>query len=106
MTRGARHAVVFLFALTVMLASANLLWASHNVGRITDELSAECAFNRDLAPLPVTVPPGAKRASVLGVEIVADARAAWHVAGCKGSLPPPSPSLLRWAAYYHRKVQR
>ena len=35
MTRGARYAVVFLFALTLAIGAANLLFTSHLVNRVT-----------------------------------------------------------------------
>lgn len=134
MTRGALRAVVVLSVITVAMAATTWYHGNTQAGRLAAaqhaqaqtsrqvnrtvrklnvlvavlrrEVRAECSFNSILAPLPVTVPPGARRASLLGVEVVASSREAWHRAGCAGRLPPPSPSLLRWAAYYHRKVQR
>lgn len=60
---------------------------------------ASCAFYRDLAPVPVTTGPNGK-ASRLGVQIISDSRAAFVGQTCPGQLPPPSPSLIRWARYY------
>lgn len=126
------HPAAVLFAVAVLLSVLNLFWTSHKAGQLADviarqnaaaarqhqvvrrldglvvklrrEVTANCAADRDLSPLPVTAGPTGK-ASLLGVEIIADFRGAWYRAGCAGELPPPSPSLEKWAAYYHRKVR-
>lgn len=74
------------------------------VGKLRREVTANCAVDHDLAPLPVTAGPTGK-ASLLGVEIVADFRGAWHKAGCPGTLARPAPSLIRWARYYHLPIR-
>ena len=51
MTTGARHAVVFLFLLTVFLAAANLLWTSHLVARTnanTVSITQACRAGNEL----------------------------------------------------------
>lgn len=70
------------------------------VAKLRREVTAECAFNSDLAPLPVAAGPTGK-ASLLGVKIVADSRVAWHREGCPGRLVRASPSFARWARFYH-----
>jgi hypothetical protein len=69
-------------------------------------LSASCNFYRDIgvAPLPSAATSKTPIPSALGVRIVVDARASWIGQGCSGTLPPPSPALRHWAAYYHLPV--
>lgn len=65
-------------------------------------LAASCDFYRDLAAAPLPTPGGKlPNPSELGVKIVLDARSSWHGQGCPGSLPPPSPALRHWVAFYH-----
>ncbi len=63
-------------------------------------VTSSCKFNADLAGLPITVSPATGKATLLGVQIVSDARATWRGLGCPGMLPPPSPSFAKWARYY------
>jgi hypothetical protein len=63
-------------------------------------LFAGCKFFTDLARLPVEPVAPLTRPSEAVVSIVVDARATAHGLGCP-SIPPPSPSLKKWAAYYH-----
>ena len=93
-----QQAVVFLFALAVALAGANLLWTAHEVGKLRSAVLASCAFAADLGTAPF---PSAGPVSKLGVSIVADSRQQWRKLGCPGQLAPPAPSFVRWARYYH-----
>jgi len=104
MTRGARRAVIFLFALAVALAGMNLLFTSVTVNHLRSAVLAQCQFNADLGAAPVTVSPSTGRASRLGVLIISDSRTAWHGLGCPGRLPPPAPSFAKWAKTYHLPV--
>lgn len=101
MTRGARYAALGLLLLTLLTGGANLLATYLQVGTVRAAVKAECHFNYDLAGVPIAVNPSTGKASVLGVKIVADSRAAWRGLGCPGTLPPPSPSFMKWALYYH-----
>ena len=90
-----------LVALTLVVGGGNL-WASWTEGQGVQHSSASaCRFFADLAGLPVTVTPTTKKASLLGVQIVADSRLAWRGLGCPGTLAPPAPSFEQWARYYH-----
>lgn len=109
MTRGALHATLFLFVFTLVLFAANILFTAHEVNSIRANtthigmaVQAQCHFNSDLAGLPLAVNPKTGKAALLGVKIIADARLAWRVLGCPGTLPPPSPSFAKWARYYHQ----
>lgn len=134
MTTGALRAVVILVVITVGLSATTWYHGNTQAGRLAAaqhaqaqtsrklnrtvrqldavvaklrrEVRANCDLDHVLSPLPVTVPPGARKASLLGVEIVDSFRRAWRKAGCIGPLPPPAPSLVKWAHYYGRKVQR
>jgi len=86
----------------VVLAFVAIRQASINQEQ-SDRLRASCQFYRDIATAPITVPPGAKRPSVLGVKIIADSWVAYRHQGC-GPPPPVSPSLHRWAGFYHLRL--
>ena len=100
MTAGARRAVVFLFALSMALGAASLLWTSRQVGELRSAVLTQCRFDADLGSAPVVAPHGI-RPSRLGVTIVSDSRIAWHGLGCPGQLAPPDQSFARWARFYH-----
>lgn len=97
---GAARAVVFLFAVSLAIGGLNFFWTSREVNAANARAQAQCAFNADLGPVPVTVPKTGKP-SLLGVKIISDARVAWHLARCPGRLAPPAPSFVQWAGYYH-----
>lgn len=75
MTRGARHAVVFLFIFALLLAGANLFWTAHQVG----------ANNRKWCSTVVLV-DGAYRthapATATGRQLAADFRELRREFGC------------------------
>jgi len=100
MSDAARRAVVALFILSLLIGGLNFFWTSRQVNEATVRAQAQCAFNADIGPVPVTVPASGKPA-ILGVKIISDARIAWRRAGCPGRLAPPAPSFVRWAAFYH-----
>ena len=104
MTRGARRAIVVLFGLVVLLAGANLLFTVRQVAAVHDALVASCKFDSDLGTAPIAVVPPAKKAGLLGVKIVSDARVAWRGLGCPGKLAPPGEGFVKWARYYHLPV--
>lgn len=64
------------------------------------ELHASCKFWEALAGIDVQPPPPTPKPSKLGVSIVADSRIAFLGQSC-GQIPDASPSLEKWAAYYH-----
>ena len=100
MTGGARRAIVVLFLLTCLLAGLNLLFTVRQVAAVQDALIASCEFDSDLGTAPITVVPPAKKAGLLGVKIVSDARVAWRGLGCPGKLAPPGKGFVHWAHYY------
>ena len=100
MSDTSRRAVVALFILSLLIGGLNFFWTSRQVNEATVRAQAQCAFNADIGPVPVTVPASGKPA-ILGVKIISDARIAWRRAGCPGRLAPPAPSFVRWAAFYH-----
>lgn len=101
MTRGAARAVVFLFLLSLIIGGLNFLWTARAVNGAEARARALCQFDAHLGAVPVTPVAATGKASLLGVKLVSDARIAFRQAGCTGQLPPPDPSFLRWAAYYH-----
>lgn len=104
MSPGARRAIGVLFALVLLLGAANLLFTVREVTAVHNAVIASCAFDSDLGTAPVIVVPPAKKAGLLGVKIVSDARVAWHGLGCPGSLPPPGQGFVFWARFYHLPV--
>ncbi len=100
MTSGARRAIVVLFGLTVLLAGLNLLFTVREVSAVHDAVIASCEFDSDLGTAPIIIVPPAKKAGLLGVKIVSDARVAWRGLGCPGTLAPPGPGFYRWAKFY------
>lgn len=100
MTGRTRLAVVFLFAVAVILAAANLLWTSHQVNHLRAAVQTQCKFDADIGSAPIKTLPHTKP-SLLGVTIVSDSRVAWHGLGCPGALAPAAPSFTRWAKAYH-----
>ena len=74
----------------------------HNL--VHESNAGACDFFRDLSGLPVTVPPGEKVPSRLGVSLISDSRKSWTTFNCPGSLGKPDPSLVKWAGYYNIPV--
>jgi len=107
-TRGA--VVLFIIAVvsTIVLVAAGTAFAIYNATHHTDvvtgqqqkELHASCSFWRELGTAPVSPVPPVKRPSKLGISIVVGSRYAYLGQEC-GKLPPPSPDLEKWAAYYN-----
>lgn len=100
-TPGAKRAVITLFIFTIFLFVMNLLFTARLVHHAQSVSRAQCHFYSDLAGLPITISPSTKKASLLGVEIIADSRRSWIGLKCQGQLPQPSRSFIRWARYYH-----
>jgi hypothetical protein len=110
-TEGARRtarrlawSLVVLFVITAVIGAANLIYTTQRVNAASRADSSSCRFFADLAGLPITVSPSTHTATLLGVEIISDAREAWHGRGCPGTLPPPSASFRHWAAYYRLPI--
>jgi hypothetical protein len=100
MTRGARLGFVYLSTVMLLLAAANLVFTSIQVGAANTKVQVQCRFDADLGSAPVAVNPKTGKASLLGVTIVSDGRVAWRQLGCAGHLAPPAPSFTHWARYY------
>lgn len=116
MTRGARNAFLALAVALLLVMAASpvftVVYANSTAARqdaqaraqaatiaqLQTQLQAACGFARDLGSVPL---PGKPRPSRLGVSLLADSRAQWRALRCPGELPPPSPGLAHWAAYYH-----
>ena len=125
MSPGARVSIVVLFALTLAIGGANLLFTTSQVGHVatvvhkqdvqaraqaatiaqlraqqaqlSKQQQAACAVAADVGSAPL---PASPKPSKLGVSLVVDFRHQWRTLHCPGSLPVP-PGLARWAAYYH-----
>jgi hypothetical protein len=92
-----------LAALLVMVGTVGAMVIYHQQEQLDGqqaELASACQFFTDLAKLPVGPAPGAKAPAAVGVLIVADSRVAAFGLGCP-HIAPASPSLKKWAAYYH-----
>jgi hypothetical protein len=100
-TSGARRGIAYLFIFIALIAAISLIYTTLTADHLHVELQSQCQFDADLGGVPVSLNPATGRASVLGVKIVSDSRVAWHQAGCPGRLAPPSPSVARWAKFYH-----
>lgn len=111
MTPGARRGLLYLLVLGVAVNLAAFWLSARSVNDIrVQQLKLHaavlnlCQFNADLgnaAASPVTLNPMTHKASPLGIQILADSRAAWRGLGCPGRLEAPSPSFSHWARAYH-----
>jgi len=122
--RGLLRAIVVLFFLSFAIGAANLLFTNsqvHQVQKNTEntrrlaqnqariiarqqqQIRADCGVDKDLAGLPLANLPNG-HPSELGVKIVSDFRVAWNRKGCPGVLPPPDPSFIAGAKFYHLPV--
>lgn len=100
-----RHVnVLAIVAVVLLIGGVNLLWTSHEVGRLRAQQHAQCKFDADLGAAPIITQRGLKP-SLLGVTIVSDTRIAWHGNDCPGHLPAAAPSFIRWAKRYHLPFQ-
>jgi hypothetical protein len=106
--------MIALIIAVAVAAGAVILYSQHSqltrdqaqLTRDNTRLLSSCDFYRPLTVAPVTVNPATRRPAPLSVAIIAASREAYAGQGCPGPVPPPDPSLLRWAAYYHVHVQR
>lgn len=114
--RGNRRSLE-LTGLILVLFGINFLWSSHTAntaaaGRAEIEqkviaaqqkaISAACDFWYPLTALPVTTSITTGRPTALSVHIIAGARES-YAGQCHSPyppLPPPDPSLTRWAKVY------
>jgi hypothetical protein len=79
-----------------------ILLGGYSLMQTRERLAASCNFYRDLGVVTITVVPPARRPSEGLISLIVDARVAWAGQGCPGGpLPPASPALRHWAAYYH-----
>ena len=118
--RAARHlawSLSMLFLVTIGLLAASFLFQNSQLQQVRSnsaglaaavaleqkQIHADCGFYGHLSGLPVTLGPDGK-ASRLGVQIISDSRGAFLGHGCPGTLPPPSSSFEKWAAYYHLTI--
>ena len=107
-TRGAVILFIVAIVSTIVLVAAGTAFAIYNATHHTDvvtgkqqvELQASCKFWHQLSVVPVTPVPPVKTPSKLGISIVIGSRYAYLGQEC-GKLPPPSPELEKWAAYYN-----
>ena len=103
MTSGARRGLLYLVVLSILVDFGMYLLLTRSVHQLSTQQHAQCKFYDDLGSAPLTLGPNGK-ASMLGVQIVSDARVAWHEGGCPGAQQPPDPSFTKWAAYYRLPV--
>jgi hypothetical protein len=101
MTAGARHAIISLFIFAVFIGVASGAFTLRQVDQVRQIARAQCKFDAHVGAAPIVVSPATHKASLLGVQIVSDARQAWYGLGCPGRLEPPAPSFVRWAKAYH-----
>lgn len=108
---------VVLFITTIGLLIASFLYQTGRVHQIQlntaaitrdsvtlrQQVLADCAVDRDLAGIPVT--PGMNgHPTKLSVRIISDFRLSWHQKSCPGKLPPPDPTFVAGARFYHLPV--
>lgn len=71
-------------------------------------IASSCDFLRPLTGLPVTIVASTGKPSELSIQIITGAReqyaAQCHPPFVTQPLPPPDPSLVKWAEYYHIPV--
>lgn len=104
MTGGAKKGLLYLIGLGILTNAGTYYLSARSVNDLSVQQHAACKFYDDLGGAPVvTTAPGVKP-SILGVEIVSDARVAWHQLGCPGVQQPAEPSFLQWAKYYSLPV--
>jgi hypothetical protein len=113
------YSLCVLFIFMIGIGAANLLFTSSQVqevrsvsaglaqanARLARQITGDCGFYGDLAGLPLATAPNG-HPSELGVKIISDSRVAWVGHGCRGKLPPPNPTFVAGAAYYHLPVVR
>ena len=93
----------YMLAAVVLLLITAVTVLAVTVAGQQSELKASCEFWQPLTGLPVTAVPPQKMPAALSVDLIVAARAAYSGQGC-GKIPPPSPSLVKWAEFYGIKV--
>lgn len=109
--RGNRRSLeltVFVF----ILFGISIFWTSHTAQRVTDAsnqvIAKACDFWYPLTGLPVTTVTGQSHPTKLSIEIITGARESYE-GQCNPPhppMPPPDPSLVKWAGFYHIPVAR
>ena len=108
-----------LCAFVLLLFGISIFWSSHTaqvaaagqaktqaqvVAAQQKAIEAACSFWQPLVSLPVTVMPPLTKPTKVGVQILAGARAG-YAGQCHtphwAPMPPPDPSLVKWARFYH-----
>lgn len=120
--RSLGWSIIALFAITLGIGGANLLFTSSQVSSVAAtnakvarqeaalekqqailerQIQADCNVYARLAPLPVTLNITTGRPTLLSVQLISDSRVAWTAKGCTGTLAAPDPSFVKWASFYH-----
>ena len=67
---------------------------------VTNVVSAECGFYRDIGEVPPPV-----KTTEFGIKILVDSRNAYIGLGCTQKLSPPTPGLISEAAKYNLELK-
>ena len=106
-THGARIAFLVLFLIMIGISGAALLAGIRAYDTLQNRQLTQCQFNQDLgnlASVKVTLNPATRKASKIGVAVIADSRSAFRGLGCPGRLAKPGPSFIHWTTIYHLPV--
>lgn len=129
-SKGHRDAI-YLAILVIVLFGVSIFWSSHTavtaangraeieqqqidadaklIAALQKSIASDCDFWYPLTSLPVTVNITTGKPTELSVQIITGARES-YAGQCtddgvhRPPLPPPDPSLIRWARYYHLPV--
>jgi hypothetical protein len=101
MTGGARRGLIYLLTLSLLFDAGEFYLFARSVNSLADQQHAQCRFYDDLGGAPVGVNSKTGQPSLLGVEIVSDARVAWRQLGCQGAQQAADPTFLQWAKHYN-----
>lgn len=105
-TFGAVILVIATIVASIGLVVAGTWFAVYNSNQNTTTIKtaqqASCDFWKALATAPIAPAPPVKAPSKFGVTIVLSSLEAYNGTGC-GHLAP-SPSLSKWAGYYHLAI--
>jgi len=99
-TSGAKRALVYLIVVFLLIDAGEFYLFARSINTLTTQQHAQCQFYDDLGAAPVTAPSSAKKAP-LGVQVISDARVAWHRLGCPGTQHAPDPTFVTLAHRYN-----